>query len=178
MKAKISMIMLSRNTLLAALWAITCLFGFNHISKAGSLGVGQSFPSISEIQLEGSLPVELKGKIVFIDFWASWCGPCKKSFPVLEALHRDYKDKGVIIIAVNEDKDERLMTKFLSKNPSTFSIVRDVEHQLISLVGVETMPTSIIIDGNGQVKYVHKGFNGKKTENQYRSQLDALLTEK
>lgn len=170
--------MSSRSTLSAVLWAVTCLFGFNHISKAGSLDVGQPFPSLSEIQLEGSLPTDLKGKIVLIDFWASWCGPCKKSFPVLESLHRDYKDKGVVILAVNEDKDERLMTQFLVKNPSTFSIVRDAEHQLVSLVGLETMHSSFIIDGNGKVKYVHKGFHGKKTEKLYRSQLESLFTKK
>ena len=171
------------NTSLHKLMLIAVLAGYAYFQSgaqmvAGNLDEGKAFPSLESMQLEGTLPTDLSGKIVLIDFWASWCGPCKKSFPVLEAIHKDYSDKGVVVLGVNLDKQSDLMSEFLSRHPASFPIVRDAKHQLVSLVGIQSMPSSFILDEKGNVRFVHKGFHGTKTAEQYRQQINTLLEEK
>lgn len=146
--------------------------------KAGNLEVGQTFPSFQKMNIEGVLPSNLSGKIVLVDFWASWCAPCKKSFPVLEALHKEYGDKGVVVLGVNVDTNHQLMKKFLSKHAASFPIVRDAKHELVSSAGIKTMPSAFIIDDTGHVRFMHEGFHGDKTAQLYRSQIESLLNEK
>ena len=178
MKAKIIMSTSLRKLTLVALLAGFAWFQSGSQIKAGNLGEGKAFPSLESMQLEGKVPKDLSGKIVLIDFWASWCGPCRKSFPVLEAIHKDYSDKGVVVLGVNLDKQSDLMSEFLSRHPASFPIVRDAKHQLVSLVGIQSMPSSFILDEKGNVRFVHKGFHGTKTAEQYRQQINTLLEEK
>jgi thiol-disulfide isomerase/thioredoxin len=144
------------------------------LTANAALKVGDTLPDLASLQLEGKLPESLKGKIVVVDFWASWCLPCAKSFPVLDELQKKYGDK-VVILAVNVDEKAANMEKFLAKHPVTFTVVRDGDQKLVAVVQPETMPTSFILDGDGKVRFLHKGFHGEDTRKEYISEIESLL---
>jgi cytochrome c biogenesis protein CcmG/thiol:disulfide interchange protein DsbE len=145
-------------------------------SQAGSaLKVGDSFPDMTSFKFEGKLPESLKGKVVLVDFWASWCGPCKGSFPVLEQLHKDYAAKGVVVLGINLDETKPAMDEFLAKHPITFPVVRDQKQEVAKVVKISTMPSSFILDGEGKVRFVHSGFHGADTQKQYVKEIEELL---
>jgi cytochrome c biogenesis protein CcmG/thiol:disulfide interchange protein DsbE len=140
-----------------------------------ALKVGDSLPDLTALKLEGRLPDSLKGKVVIVDFWASWCGPCAESFPVMDELQKKYKDQGLVILAVSVDEKATKMETFLKKNPVSFTVVRDAEHKLVASVGPETMPTSFIIDHAGKVRFLHNGFHGAATQKEYVEEIESLL---
>src|SRR5664279_662113 len=94
-------------------------------SAFAGIKTGDNFPDLAGFKLEGKLPDSLKGKVVIVDFWASWCGPCKDSFPVMNDLQKKYADKGLVIIGINEDEEKSDMQDFLKDNAATFVVVRD-----------------------------------------------------
>lgn len=147
------------------------------LAFAGGKGlkVGDTLPELSSFELEGNLPAALKGKVVLVDFWASWCGPCKESFPVMEELHKKYAAKGVVILAVNVDEKAAAMNDFLKDHPVTFTVVRDAKKKLVGLANIPSMPSSFIVGPDGKVAAVHKGFYGKETASQYTKEIDELL---
>lgn len=138
--------------------------------------VGSRFPDLAAADLEGELPDLRAAKVVIVDFWASWCGPCRQSFPVYEELHRQYADDGVVIVAVNVDERPSDMEKFLSRHPVSFAVVRDASQEFVSKVSPPSMPTSFVLDGEGVVRFVHRGFHGDRTRREYVEQIDALLS--
>ena len=142
-----------------------------------ALKVGERFPELEKFKFEGNLPAAMKGKIVLVDFWASWCGPCAESFPAMEALQLKYKDR-LVILAVSVDTKPSALEKFLKKHPVSFAVVRDAEHKLVEVVGAEAMPTSFLLDGEGVVQFTHSGFNGEKTKKQYIEEIESLLKSK
>jgi len=154
--------------LLAALQASAAL------SAPAALKPGDPFPALGRFGLEGTLP-ECKGKVVLVDFFASWCGPCKDSFPVMQEFHKQYADRGLVILAVNVDKKKEDMDGFLKKHPVDFCIVRDAANKLVSEVKIPTMPTSFLLDREGKVAAVHRGFKGEETRKQYAEEIEALL---
>ncbi len=143
--------------------------------QAGQIKVGDVFPNLTQFQLEGQLPQDLKGKVVLVDFWASWCGPCKSSFPELEKLYERYASRGLVIVGINEDTKSVEMADFLKKNPVSFTVVRDAGQRLVAAANVASMPTSFIIDQAGQVRAVHNGFHGEITVKQYTQEIEELL---
>ena len=143
----------------------------------GGITVGTSFPSLNQFQLEGRLPESMEGRIVVLDFWASWCLPCKESFPALNDLHRRFASRGVIVIGVNVDEQRAAMDRFLKKHPAAFSVVRDAQQKLVAAVNAEAMPTTVILDGKGQVRFVHRGFHGDETRRAYEKEIGELLEE-
>ena len=142
---------------------------------AASIKVGDTFPDFAKFKLEGKLPDDLKGKVVLVDFWASWCAPCKKSFPALNELHQRYADKGLVIIAVNVDEQRAKMEQFLKNIPASFAVFRDAEQKLVGAVEVESMPTSFLLDASGHVRFTHVGYLGDETEKQYIREIEELL---
>lgn len=140
-----------------------------------SVGVGEAFPDLAKFELEGKPPGDLKGKVVLIDFWATWCAPCKESFPVLEKLHHDYAKRGLVILAISVDRDKKKVARFLKKQPVSFSVLRDVAQKLVARANVKTMPTSFIVDQQGEIRFMHNGFHAKKTERQYVQEIEQLL---
>ena len=134
---------------------------------------GTPIPPLSTFGLEGALP-NLKGKVVYLDFWASWCGPCKVSFPVLNKWHSELGAKGFTVLAVSVDENAADMHDFLTKTHVSFPVVRDAGHKLVAAANVSSMPTAFLIDRAGTIRQVHNGFR-KTDEAPLAEQINALL---
>lgn len=141
---------------------------------AAGLQPGDALPDLKSLQLEGDLP-ELSGKVVHLDFWASWCVPCRQSFPVLENLHKTYGSKGYVLIGVSMDEKRADMERFLKKNPVTFATVRDAQEKLASKVRPPGMPTSYFFGADGRLDSVHPKFEGDATRKKYVEIVERLL---
>ncbi len=100
----------------------------------------------------------LRGKVVYVDFWASWCGPCRKSFPWMAEMQKKYGPSGLSIVAVNVDKKRPDAEKFLQATPAQFTVVYDPTGAAPSAWNVKSMPSSFLIDGNGNVALIENGF--------------------
>lgn len=105
----------------------------------------------------------LKGKVVYLDFWASWCGPCRKSFPWMNRMMQRYGDKGLVIVAVNLDKSRDLARKFLQDYPAQFTVAYDPEGNTADQYDVQGMPSSYLIDRRQHIVKVHLGFKDEDT---------------
>lgn len=115
---------------------------------------------------------ELKGKVVYMDFWASWCPPCVKSFPFLNQLDHELKEQGLQVVGINLDEKVTDAQDFLSKHPVEFSIVADPNKQCAKVFELMAMPTSYLIDRKGNIRHIHQGFRNGETE-----ELRALITQ-
>jgi thiol-disulfide isomerase/thioredoxin len=158
-----------KNGILIAIMAVTLL-----TPNVMALEVGQNVPALSELLPRDSIP-DTSGKVVLVDFWASWCGPCKLSFPTLKQLHEKYADKGLVIIGIGVDDKAEEYKKFISKMGVSFPIFHDATHTVADKFAPPSMPTSYIIDRKGVVRYIHIGFRGQKTEAEYVKEIESLL---
>lgn len=130
-------------------------------SHATALEEGDRAPAFAAPALTGEGTVELskyRGKVVYLDFWASWCAPCLKAVPALEELRGEFPESKFQILAVNVDKETKKALKFLAKKPVGYPSVSNPKGDIPGKFGLETMPSSYLIDQNGVVRYVHKGF--------------------
>ena len=101
---------------------------------------------------------KLKGKVVYVDFWASWCGPCKRSFPWMGEMQRKFGDQGFAVVAINVDKKREDAAKFLAVTPGAFTIVYDPAGNVATAYDVKGMPTSYLVDRAGRIVAVDSGF--------------------
>jgi thiol-disulfide isomerase/thioredoxin len=101
---------------------------------------------------------QYRGRVVYLDFWASWCAPCRESFPWMNRLQGELGHDGLVVIAVNVDRERADADRFLRERPAQFRIVYDPDGLLPEKFGVRGMPTSLLIDRNGQVHSRHEGF--------------------
>ncbi len=101
---------------------------------------------------------KLRGKVVYVDFWASWCGPCRRSFPWMGEMQQKYGAKGFVVVGVNVDKKRADADRFLAQIPAGFTVVFDEVGTTPSAFGVKGMPSSYLIDATGKVTYVERGF--------------------
>lgn len=106
--------------------------------------------------------VQLRGKVVYVDFWASWCGPCKRSFPWMNEMLVKYRAQGLEIVAVNVDKKREDAERFLAAAPAQFTVVYDASGGAPAAWQVKAMPTSYLIDAAGKVVYVESGFRDER----------------
>ena len=162
------------NTSLLKKFAVAALLAGTFFTAHAALKVGDALPDLTNFKLEGKLPDNLKGKVVLVDFWASWCLPCAKSFPVLDELQKKYGDK-LVIVAVSVDEKAANMEKFLTKHPVSFTVVRDADQKLVAVAEPATMPTSFVLNGDGKVCFLHNGFHGEETRKEYVSEIESLL---
>ncbi|XQW86241.1 TlpA disulfide reductase family protein [Thalassotalea piscium] len=130
--------------------------------------------SISEFE---SKLLQYQGKVVYVDFWASWCGPCRQSFPWMNEMQSTYQDKGFEIISINLDSEYSLAQKFLSKYPATFDVIYDPDGLLAKKYQVQGMPSSFTLNSKSQVKGVHVGFTEEKSH-KYQKEIITLLNTK
>ena len=117
-----------------------------------------------------------KGKVVLVDFWASWCSPCLQSFPWMNELERRYSKDGFVVLAVNMDQDRALADAFLKKTVVGFRIEYDPQGTIAQKFDVQAMPTSFLIDRSGNVRASHKGFREKQRAER-EAEIQQLLKE-
>jgi thiol-disulfide isomerase/thioredoxin len=116
---------------------------------------------------------QYEGKVLYVDFWASWCGPCHKSFPAMNSIREQYQDDDVAILAINLDSDKTAAIEFLQQHPANFDVIYDPEGTIAQQFQVEAMPSTYIFDRTGKAKYLHKGFRSgdEATLKKYINQL-------
>lgn len=117
---------------------------------------------------------QLSGKVVYVDFWASWCAPCLQSFPFMNELHSKYSEKGLRIVAISVDKERADVDTFLRKNPALFIIAFDPAGLTAKQYQIKGMPSSYLIGRNGQLIKIHRGFKNTDREQIERSIQEAL----
>ena len=131
-------------------------------SRAGSapLASGVAAPAFALPGRSGAVALDsLKGRVVLVDFWASWCGPCRQSFPWMAAVQESLGPRGLRVVAVNLDKERSLADAFLAKYPAPFEVAFDPGGATAERYGVRAMPTSVLVGRDGKVLLVHAGFD-------------------
>jgi len=150
-------------------------------ATSNAVMINEKAPDITLNDLNGNAVTldSLKGKVVFVDFWASWCGPCKQEFPEINRFIAKYTDKGVVALAVNVDKQRSHVEEFLLKIPNLSEnviVVLDTDLKVASSYNARMMPTSFIIDRDGVVRYIHFGYNESDPAS-WANEIDGLLKE-
>lgn len=148
------------------------------VSTPGSAAGPKTVPDVTLQAADGSRVrlAEHAGNVLLIDFWASWCAPCKTSFPALDALFREYQPRGVRILAVNVDERRRDADTFLMAHPHTMTVLFDPMGAAALAFGVRGMPSSFLVDRGGTIRFSHMGYTSDIAA-QYRHELDLLLSE-
>jgi len=148
---------------------------------AAAVEVGGTVPSVSPPRLDR--PAErvslasLKGKVVYVDFWASWCVPCRISMPALDALQKKHADRGFMVLGVNKDATPVDAERFLKRVPVGFTLVADASDEVARAFEVKTMPSGYLVDRKGVVRFVHRGFT-RETSATLEGEVEKLLGEK
>lgn len=154
----------SRFKSVVAMIALILVAASGVVSSADDIRLAPGF----EIQnLGGGDAINLdqyQGKVVYVDFWASWCGPCLKSFPFMQEMHTRYSNDGLVIIAINMDQNTQDARDFLAEHPVTFLIGQDAAGKVAQQYGVIAMPSSFVVDRDGLIKDVHYGFKSGDAE--------------
>jgi peroxiredoxin len=138
---------------------------------------GQRAPEFSLPSLKGSTVAlsQLRGKVVLVDFWAQWCEPCKKELPQLDRLSKEYASKGVVVLAVNIDKQRDNAERMVKQLGLTLDVLLDPAGSVAGSYDLPKMPTSFVVDKKGIVRYVNEGFDGPKDVERFKHELDELV---
>jgi len=147
---------------------------------AAAVEAGSPAPKITAARLNepGNLVfAELRGQVVYVDFWASWCVPCVRSMPALRTLYGKYRERGFVVIGVNKDMEASERERFLRRFPVSFPLVLDADDAVAKAFAVKTMPSGYLIDRAGVVRQVHQGFT-VETEQALAKQIEVLLQDK
>ncbi len=146
-------------------------------AAALAIGIGDEAPRFELPQLGGDQTIalaEYRGKVVYLDFWASWCAPCLSALPALETLRRELPAQDFQIVAINIDQDPRKALQLLARKPVGYPSGSDPQGEWPGRFGIPTMPTSYLIDREGVVRYVHPGFRDGDLE-EIRKQVLGLI---
>ena len=119
---------------------------------------------------------QYKGQVVMVNFWATWCGPCQQEMPLLDQMYKKYKPAGFTLIGVNVDKEAPPVKELLARKPVSFPVLLDPANQVSKAYHVDEMPSSVIIDRKGQIRYIHRGYK-PGDENEYQDRIRQLIRE-
>ena len=165
--------------LFGALLVVGALGTTGRAALAADALVPKTTPSITLPDAAGT-PVSLeslKGKVVLVDIWASWCVPCKVAFPAYDALYREHRDHGLEVVAINVDEDRKAANTFLEGRGHSVRVLFDPKGVAPTGFKLKGMPTSYLIDRKGVTRFAHEGFNDKILAD-YRREIAQLLEEK
>ena len=161
---------------LVSAWVLllaTCLVLPAHAAKVDQPATDFTLKSLDGKNLKLS---EYAGNVVMLNFWASWCGPCRKEMPLLNDLHKRYEPLGFVVLGVNVEQEHELAKAFLKETPVDFPILLDASNKVSQAYQVIAMPTTIMIDREGKVRDVHKGYKAGD-EKKYKKLIKKLVRE-
>jgi peroxiredoxin len=156
----------------AALAAFVML-GTAHAADAG--GPAPAF-TLSALTGETAALSQYKGQVVMVNFWATWCGPCQQEMPLLDQMYKKYKVAGFTLIGVSVDKDPAPVKDLMARKPVSFPVLLDPANQVSKAYHVDEMPSSVIIDRKGEIRYIHRGYK-PGDENEYQDRIRQLIKE-
>lgn len=116
------------------------------------------------------------GEVVMINFWASWCEPCRTEFPLIDNLYKKYKKLGFTVLAINIEPDSKAALSFIKDMPVSFPILLDAKNTVSEAYKVDAMPTTVLVDRKGNMRFLHRGYQ-PGYENEYEKNIRALLRE-
>ncbi|MFT4824351.1 MAG: thiol-disulfide isomerase/thioredoxin [Halioglobus sp.] len=119
---------------------------------------------------------EYRGQVVLINFWASWCGPCRQEMPHLDAIHKKYEPLGFTVFGVNVEQNREMAEKILRDIPVTFPVLFDDDNTVSKLYDVDAMPVTVLVGRSGAIRFMHKGYK-PGYEEEYEKQVRALVRE-
>ena len=119
---------------------------------------------------------ESRGEVILLNFWASWCGPCRQEMPLLDSLHNKYKDLGFKVMGVNVEENSKEAIKILNEIKVSFPVVFDTTNKVSELYNVSAMPSTVLIDRDGKMRYLHKGYK-PGDEATYKQWVKKLIKE-
>jgi peroxiredoxin len=164
------------SSMLSAFILSLCSLFLNSQAMAGE--VSGPAPAFTLTTLDGkkvSLS-DYKGQVVMINFWASWCGPCRQEMPLLNEIYTSYKKAGFVLLGVSVDESADDAKGFLAKTPANFPILHDAGGTVADLYKNQAMPSSFFVDRKGNLSHVHKGYKPGE-ENDYKKVIKKLLAE-
>jgi thiol-disulfide isomerase/thioredoxin len=150
------------------------------LGNAWALEAGHPIPALvgDGINPRGEIALaSFKGRVLYVDFWASWCVPCRQSMPALDTLYKKHAAEGFAVVGINKDVSAAAALRFLDKVPVTFALVQDPGDRFARGFEVAAMPTGYLADRRGIVRYVHRGFNDR-SEADLTREIEQLLKEK
>jgi cytochrome c biogenesis protein CcmG, thiol:disulfide interchange protein DsbE len=159
--------------------AVLAAAGIGGATVAFATGIGDSAPAFVLPTAGGeSVALEkLKGRVVYVDFWASWCGPCRRSFPWMNEMQQKYGPRGFTVVGVNVDKRRPDAERFLVQTPAAFTIVYDAAGATPETYAVKAMPSSYLLDAAGKVVATESGFRDEQKA-ALEERIRALLPQK
>jgi peroxiredoxin len=139
---------------------------------------GGPAPSFTLAALTGQQAAlsQYKGQVVMVNFWATWCGPCQPEMPLLEQMYKKYKPAGFTLIGVNVDKEGPAVKDLMARKPVSFPVLLDPANQVSKAYHVDEMPSSVLIDRKGEIRYIHRGYR-PGDENEYQDRIRQLIRE-
>jgi peroxiredoxin len=132
--------------------------------------------SLSSVSGDPQTLSQYKGQVILVNFWATWCGPCQQEMPLLDQMYKKYKPAGFTLIGVNVDKTAPAVKELLARKPVSFPVLLDPANQVSKAYHVDEMPSSVIIDRKGQIRYIHRGYK-PGDENEYQDRIRQLIRE-
>lgn len=162
-------------TLFSSVLALSTLLASAQLSADVGPGPAPDFTLKSQAGANLKLS-ELRGEVVMINFWASWCGPCRQEMPKLEELYARYKPLGFIILGVNIEEDSSKAKALLKDLSVSFPVLFDDQNEVSRLYQVAAMPSTVLVDRDGNMRYLHKGYQ-PGLEQQYQEQIRTLIKE-
>jgi len=145
------------------------------LAGSSSGGPAPAFTLASRAGQDVSL-AQYKGNVVMINFWASWCGPCRQEMPLLESIYKKYNKMGFTMLGVNVEPDSNAANDWLKATPVSFPILYDRDSKVSKLYDVAGMPSTVIIDRSGKVRVLHRGYK-PGDENEYLDSIRTLIRE-
>ncbi len=157
---------------------LVCFLSFAVVTHADAASLKGQAPNFTLKSLGGNnLKLsEMTGNVVLINFWASWCGPCREEMPLLNDLHKKYEPLGFTVLGVNVEEDAKNARGFLKNFPVDFPVLLDNKNQVSKKYNVIAMPTTVVVDRDGNMRFLHQGYK-PGDEEKYRKMVKKLVRE-
>ncbi len=163
-------------TLLIALTSLAAITTLPIVKAADETAIPAPNFTLKSLSGENIKLNDLRGEVVMINFWASWCGPCRQEMPLLERLYKRYQPMGFTLLGVNVEEDSQMAINWLKDTPVTFPILFDRENEVSEKYHVIAMPTTLLLDRDGNIRFIHQGYQ-PGVEKAYKRQIRELLKE-